>query len=298
MKLGAFSQFFFVVFFMLIHMPLANAQDATALKARYATLSSQLAHNQFQRPLYLESSESSGNLKGDVYALIEQPYSVAGPALQGMDHWCDILILHLNIKSCRASKPKAADMLSLRVGRKYDQPLEDAYLFEFIFKVVTAKADYLQVVLNAKDGPLGTNNYRIVLEAVEIDPRRSFLHLSYSYFSGRTARAATYVYLATIGRDKRGFSIVEHKSNGQPSYIGSTRGVVERNSMRCYLAIEAYLNALSLPGPQQVERRLNDWYSGVERYPIQLHEISRSEYLEMKHKEMRRQQMQAISVVR
>jgi hypothetical protein len=95
-------------------------------------------------------------------------------------------------------------------------------------------------------------------------------------------------YLATIGRDKVGFSIVAKKSDGQPVYIGGTRGVVERNTMRYYLAIEAYLAALSVPPGKQLESRLSAWYAGVERYPLQLHELDRDEYLAMKRKEIRR----------
>ena len=54
-------------------------------------------------------------------------------ALQSADHWCDILILHLNVKRCRTSSgtPK---MLSLNVGRKFDQPIEDAYELEFAYQ--------------------------------------------------------------------------------------------------------------------------------------------------------------------
>lgn len=278
------------VFCMLASTSLAYAQDAATLKAHHAALRGKLAHNQFQRPLYLESSESTDELKGDIYALIEQPYSLVGPALQGMNHWCDILILHQNVKHCRTSAPRTGDTLSLNIGRKFDQPLANAYLFEFLYKVVSVKTDYLQVVLNAQEGPLGTSRYRIMLEVVALDPQRSFLHMSYSYSYGTAARLATQAYLTTIGRSKVGFSIVGHKANGRPVYIRSTRGVVERNSMRCYLAIEAYLGALSAPASQQIEKRFNDWYAGIERYPVQLHEIERGEYLSMKRKEIRRQQ--------
>jgi hypothetical protein len=68
------------------------------------------------------------------------------------------------------------------------------------------------------------------------------------------------------------------------------RGVVERNTMRYYLAIEAYLGALSAPAREQLEKRLNDWHAGVERYPMQLHELERGEYFDMKRKEVKRQQ--------
>lgn len=270
--------------------PLAHAQDAAALKARHTALRAALASNQFQRPLYLESNQTSDALEGDIYALIEQPYAVVGPALQGMDHWCDILILHLNVKSCRASTAQAGDTLNVHIGRKYAQPLANTHPVHFLYKVVAARPDYLQVVLNAEKGPLGTKHYRIMLEVAALDAKRSFLHLSYSYAYGMAARIAMQGYLATIGRDKVGFSIVERKAQGQPVYIGNVRGVVERNTMRYYLAIEAYLGALSAPAPQQREKRLNDWYAGGERYPLQLHELERDEYLNMKRKEIQRQQ--------
>ena len=267
----------------------AQAQDAAALRARHAALGERLANNPFQRPLHLESSERSNDLKGDAYALIDQPYAVVGPALQGMGAWCEILILHLNVKRCQASTPPAGDTLSLNIGRKSDQPVADAYRFEFLYKLVSAQPDYLQVTLNAEDGPLGTSHYRIVLEVVAIDARRSFLHMSYAYAYGVTARMAMQAYLATVGRDKLGFSVVGTRPDGRPTFIGGTRGVVERNTMRYFLAIEAYLATLSVPAPQQLDKRLNAWFNAVERYPLQLHELERDEYLDMKRREIRRQ---------
>ena len=86
--------FAFVLSFALV-VP-AFAQDAASLKAKHDAIPEKLAANPFKRPLALESTQSSGDLKGDVYAVVDQPFSVVGPALQGMDHWCDLLILHLN----------------------------------------------------------------------------------------------------------------------------------------------------------------------------------------------------------
>lgn len=263
----------------------AQAQDAAALKARHSELRDKLANNQFQRPLYLESSQTSGDLRGDVYAVVDQPFAVVLAAMQGIDHWCDILILHLNVKMCTAAPQVPGSVLRLNVGRKIDQPIEDAYQVDFDYKTTAVSASFLRVQLNAESGPLGTKNYRIVLEAIPIDDRHSFLHMAYSYAYGFAARMAMEGYLGTIGRDKVGFSIVGQK-DGQPVYIGNVRGVLERNTMRYYLAIEAYLNA---PQPNQTEKRLNDWFSSVERYPQQLHELGRNEYLEMKHREVQRQ---------
>ncbi|MDP9140206.1 MAG: hypothetical protein M3O62_05355 [Pseudomonadota bacterium] len=276
-------------FLVLAGLPAAHAQDATALQARHADLLLSLDSNPFQRPIHLESSDVDDRLAGDIYARIDQPYAVVGPALQDMAHWCDILILHQNVKHCMASADEK-NTLNLSVGRKHDQPLGDAFQFEFQYAVIAADADYLQIELHARQGPIGTSDYRIMLEVAALDARRSFLHLSYGYNSGVMARAVMRSYLATVGRDKVGFSLVEPSAPEAPVYVGGTLGVIERNTMRYYLAIEAYLGALSVSVPEQIEKRLNDWHSGIERYPRQLHELERSEYLDMKRREIRRQQ--------
>ena len=274
---------------MLVTAP-SVAQDAASLRARFGTLTQELSNNQFQRPLYLESSESPNDLKGEIYATLDHPFSAVGPALQGVGHWCEILILHLNVKDCQASGAGPADTLSVVIGKKYDQALEDAYRVDFTYKVGAATADYLRVQLNAEAGPVGTKNYRIIFEAVPVDAKRTFVHMSYAYGYGMAARVAMQAYLATVGRSKVGFSVVGQKADGKPVYIGNVRGVVERNTMRYFLAIESYLGALSAPPAQRVEQRLRDWYAAIERYPVQLHEMERNEYIDMKRRELKRQQ--------
>lgn len=268
----------------------ALAQDAVALRNKHASLHEQLANNQFGRALAIESIETSGNLKGDVYAVAGQPYAVVGPALQGMDHWCEILMLHQNVKGCTWQGSGASSMLNVAIGRKFDQPLADAHKGEFAYRVITSAPDYLQVQLNADSGPLGTKDYRILLEAMPIDAKTSFVHMSYSYGFGMAAQVAMQGYLATLGRSKIGFSIVDHKSDGTPVYADNVRGVIERNAMRYYLAIDAYLATLSVPPAEQAEKRIRTWIASVERYPKQLHEMEPEEYLAMKRKELARQQ--------
>jgi hypothetical protein len=74
--------------------------------------------------------------------------------------------------------------------------------------------------------------------------------------------------------------------------------VVERNTMRYYLAIEAYLGALSAPPRARLEKRLHDWFAASERYPRQLHEMKRNDYLDMKRREYQRQQRDAAAALR
>lgn len=269
----------------------ALQQDAGLLLQRHGELREQLANNPFQRPLVVESSDVSGQLKGEIYAELEQPFAVAAPQLQTMAQWCDVLILHLNIKSCRPSSVSAVETLKISIGSKSEQSLQEAYPFDFLYQVNSNQPDFLQVQLLAADGPLGTSNYDIELQLVALDEQRSFVHLSYSYNYGLAASAAMRGYLATRGRDKVGFSITGTGNDGQPIYQGGVLGVVERNTMRYYLALEADLGASSGTAAEQQEQRLNDWHSAVERYPRQLHELERGEYLDMKHKEISRQQM-------
>ena len=274
-----------------------QAQDASALRARYASLRGPLGSSPFQRPIVLESTQSDTGLKGDIYAIVAQPYSVVGPALQGMDHWCDILILHLNVKSCRAQGAGADSILNLTIGAKFDQPPADAYRLAFNYSVAANTADYLQVLLKADAGPVGTKDYRVVLEATPLSATSSFVHMSYAYAYGSLARIATQGYLATIGRDKVGFSVIGSQADGSPVYIGNVRGIVERNTMRYYLAIEAYLDTTALPAAQQAEGRLRAWFKAVERYPRQLHEMDREEYLSMKRRELAQPSSAAIGVL-
>ena len=144
--------------------------------------------------------------------------------------------------------------------------------------------------LNADAGPLGTHDYRIVLEAIPLKNGQTFIHLSYSYAYGLAGRLAMKAYLGTSGSDKVGFTVAGTQDGGQPLYIGGIRGVVERNTIRYYLAIEAFLGALSEPSKTQPEKRFRDWFAASERYPRQLHEMEQGAYLDMKRKEYRRQQ--------
>jgi hypothetical protein len=268
----------------------AQPQDsaaAAALRARHAALQAELASNAFQRPLHLASTQSDDSLKGEVHAVVPHPFASVGPALQVRENWCDILILHLNVKQCRATP---AGGLSIHIGKKFDQPLADTYRVDFGYKVAARGDDHFQIQLTAPEGPLGTRDYRIVIEAVPLDNARTFVHMSYSYRYGMAARMAMQAYLGTLGSDKVGFSVVGRRPDGQPLYVGNVRGVVERNTMRYYLAIESFLNARSAPPGQQQAKRLKDWFAATERYPRQLHEIDENVYLEMKQKELRRQQ--------
>ena len=271
--------------------PDISAASTLSLRNKYAELDNLLHNNQFQRTLYLNSVQSSNVLKGEIYAVVDYPFATVNAALNNPAHWCDLLILHINIKYCHASNNKAGTVLDMSLGRNYPQPLADTYHVEFNYHGVITTPDYFAVELNAREGPLGTHDYRIWIEATPITNGRTFLHFTYEYAFGLTGRLAMQGYLATLGRNKIGFTVTGKQPSGQPIYIQGVRGVVERNTMRYYLAIDAYLATLAAQPEDQLEERLQHWYSAIDQYAPQLHEVERNDYLEMKRKEYRRQQV-------
>lgn len=283
---------FVLVVFALMSLTLGALSwaddNAPALRDKYDALAPQLKSNVFNRPIHLDSEETSNTLKGDIYAVVDYPFATVNRAFndpqQGPANWCEVLILHLNTKYCRASAGGNGATISMNVGKKTEQELGDTYRVQFNYRSVATNPDYFQVDLSAATGPLSTKDYRIVLEAVDIGKGHTFLHLTYSYGFGTAGRIAMKTYLATIGSAKVGFT----KASGD--YIGGVRGLVERNTMRYYLAIDAYLASLALPADTRVDQRFATWFDATEQYSRQLHELDRQEYLQMKKNEYQRQQ--------
>lgn len=267
----------------------AAAAPAAPLQARYAALKGELQHNAYNRPVHLESTEGAGTISGDIFALVDQPFALAGNAMNDPSEWCGILILHLNTKYCRPAVSASGTVLRVSIGKKFDQTMEQAYRVDFNYRLLAQTSDYQHIQLSAAEGPMGTSNYRIGFEAVPADDTHTFIRMSYSYSYGVLGRFAMQAYLATVGRNKVGFTITGHDAAGAPEYIGGMRGVVERNTMRYFLAIEAFLGAAGLTADARMEKSLNDWFTAVEHYPRQLHEMEKADYLEMKRKEIARQ---------
>lgn len=257
-----------------------EAGSASALRATYAAHRAEMDQNKFGVPLRLQSAQTSDALQGDIHALLDQPFDKVQAALASPESWCDILILHPNVKQCRlnAGESDGEPSLMVNLGRS-ELPVR------FSYKAAKAP-DYLDVRLGAPKGPFGTTDYRIRLEAAPTDAQHTIVHLAYSHRYGLRAKLAMQAYFGTLGRGKVGFSVVGKDEQGQPVYISDLRGGLERNAMRYYASIESYLFALSAPPPEQLERRLRHWFEYTERYPLQLQE--EPGYLDLKRSEARR----------
>ncbi len=107
---------------LLLQLPAGAAAEglqvagAAGLRDKLTTLGPALSNNQFKGPLYLESTESSKALQGDVYATVNFPFASVSAALNDAGHWCDVLILPFNVKQCRAKNLASGWSIELAIG--------------------------------------------------------------------------------------------------------------------------------------------------------------------------------------
>lgn len=267
-----------------------ESDPAASLRDRYVALSDQLEQSPIQQGLYLESTESARASRGDLYAVVDYPFATVSDAFTNPENWCEALILHLNIKYCHADTEDERTVLSVAIGKKTEQPLSETHRIKFRYDVTLSGTEYMAVKLDARKGPLGTRNYHFALELIALEGEQSFLHIEYSYSHGLMARLAMRLYLATSGSAKVGFTRVGGENGQPPHLVGGMRGALERNTMRYYLALEAFLSAVATPAPQRFEESLERWFTATERYALQLHEVDHDDYITMKRNEYLRQQ--------
>jgi hypothetical protein len=222
------------------------------------------------------STQSSGELGGTLHAVVDMPFRRMLAALSDAAAWCAVLILDPNVHRCR---PRG-DRIDVEFG-------ESNTAVAFTFQRAAGQDEYMQVRLTAPSGPLGTKDYAIAFEAAPLDAGRSLVHLTFSHRFGVAARIAMAAYFNTVGRNKVGFTVVDRDGAGQPVYVRDLRGGLERNMMRYYFGILAYLDSLSAPAGQQADRRVRTWLAFTQRYPLQLGEDIG--YFERKSPEVRQQ---------
>jgi hypothetical protein len=107
-------------------------------------------------PICLNSEYKNERISGELSGMIEHPFEIAAAAFRSGGNWCDIMLLHLNVKYCRASENGADQILTVFLGRKYHQPLESAYCGEYGYRVLEDGPDYFKVALTSDSGPLQT----------------------------------------------------------------------------------------------------------------------------------------------
>ncbi len=278
---------FFTLFICMTVPALAwsNVDGAGQLTHYYQQMQLETAESAFKLPLNIHSSEIDNRLSADVYGLISRPFDSVATALTNPASWCDFMPLNLNIKSCTSQQQTAGQtLLTFYAGRKYYEAPEAAYQLSYYYQLAAADSDYMKVILNAEQGPFGTNDYLIEVEAMPVGAN-TFVRIHSSYQTSLRSRLGTQAYLSTLGRDKVGFSVQGKTAAGEPVFIRGIRGIIERNVMRYYLALKAFLDTAHLAYGERFESRINTWFDLSEKFTTQLHELERSEYLQAKRRE-------------
>lgn len=258
--------------------------DAGKLRSSYQQLNEPLENNIYGIPIYLKSNGDNGTRHGEVYSIIYHPFAVVRNALATPANWCDIVPLHLNVKACTYRQINGECRLNFYSGRKFYEKADDVYQVNYLYTLISNEEDYFSIRLNAVEGPLDTRDYNITVEAIPLTDSSTFLHFSYSYEQGIVTSLAMSTYFMTLGLGKIGFSVVD-EDDGEPVYVTGIRGVIERNSMRYYFAIQSYLDTLNIPMADRFEARLGKWFDLTEKHHEQLYEMNKNEYLEYKRKE-------------
>ena len=261
------------------------APGGKELTEKYNSIKTALEKNRFGIPLYLESIEEGSYSRVDIYGIFEHSFDDMSDALKIPANWCDIAILHMNIKASTCTEQADQWHITLYSGLKSYQPPEDASAINYRFRVLSQQPDYLHISFLADEGPLYTNNNSLRFEVAHLDKRTAFVHFSFSCNYTRSGRMAINTYFSTIGRNKKGFSIVATDIKGNPVYVSGLRGAVERNAVRYYFALQTYMDSIKLPFEQRFEKRINQWHDLTSRYPIQLYELDKEEYLANKRRE-------------
>ena len=280
-----------VLLLLLAGIPLTawgGESGALRLQNRYQELRDLAQRGPFGAPLSVQSEVRSDQVSAEVYGIIEHPFEEVKAALSTPASWCEFAPLHLNVKACTFQMKSHETLLTLYVGRKYYQSPEAASSQSYQFAVHTGEPGFLSVALSAPHGLFGTTAHRLQLEAAGMEGR-TVVALRSSYVPSVVTRLATAIYLATAGRKRVGFSREDAGPDGSPRHVKGFRGLVERNAMRYYLALEAFLDMQSVPPAHRFEARINAVYDMVEQYPTQFRDMGKAEYLDVKRRERENQ---------
>lgn len=266
-------------------------QGEYILRDTYHRNMARLAANSFGLPLFLESFERDARVHVDVYGMFDYPFSSVVTVLKVPANWCDIVSLHPNVKACTYRELPGTWLMTFYIGRKVYQSPEETRQVVYHYRNMDQQQGYLNVILSADEGPLGTKDHRMRFEALALEDGKTFVHVSYSYNGSVALHIAEKVYFATLGRGKVGFTTTGTDRNGNPVYIGGPRGALERSAVRYYLAIQAFMNVLRYPEENRFSMRISEWYDLTARHRKQLFDLDKEDYLAHKTKEHKDQEM-------
>ncbi|MEW6584751.1 MAG: hypothetical protein AB1442_03960 [Nitrospirota bacterium] len=257
----------------------------------YHDIGAKLEKNSFGFPLYIESFDQAGRLQADAYGIIAHPFGSVLNALRVPANWCNIASLLPDVKACTYEEQPRTWQMTFYSGDTSRQSSGYADQFTYQCRTVEQRDGYLGIVLSAAEGPFGTTNHRMMFEAMPLNGERTFVHVRYAYNYGFLVRVAKTLFSAIPGRGKTGFTVKGIDGKGNPVYVDGPRGAIERNAVKCYMAIQSFVDTLSFPEVSRFEMMISTWYDLASRFRKQLLEMDKKDYIASKTEEHRKQVM-------
>lgn len=258
------------------------------LSGRYPELQEAARRGPFGLPLQVYSEERETLVSADIHGIIDQPFRALAATFTEPGGWCDFLVLNPNIKTCTFRREAQETFLTLYIGSKSYRAPESATEQVYRFLVRARQPEYAAISLTAPQGMLGTTAHRFEFEAGSV-AGKTVVALSSSFEPSMLSKLLTGIYLSTLGRERIGFSRAATEPGVPAGYVRGVKGMIERNVMRYYLALKAFLDAGDLPAGRQFEARASLAYDLMDLYPAQLRQMDKSEYLDIKFREHRNQ---------
>jgi hypothetical protein len=254
----------------------------------YQELQEAARRGPFGFPLQVRSEERGDLVIAEALGIMDHPPQAFREAVTEPAPWCDFIPLNLNIKACTIRWDGKEPRLTLYIGGKGYLAPEWASQQPYRFTVRARESEYMSVSLSALQGFMGTKTHQLDFETASV-AEKTMVALRSSYEQSAASKLATAIYLATLGRDKVGFSRERVGPDGQANFVKGAQGIIERNLMRYYLILKAFLDTQKLPGNRRFDTLISAFYDLMERYPAQLHEMERAEYLDVKRRERQNQ---------
>ena len=262
--------------------------ERESLIDKYHKIEKELKKSSSAIPFYLESSMSNNASHVDIYGTIKYPFDIVENELQLPTDWCDIVLLHINVRACTYKKVNDKWLLTLYHVKKFQDPLADADQMKFEYRI-TQQLGFFAISLSAREGPFSTKDHQIGLEVLPLDESRTFIHLRYSFRYNPLGYFLMKSYFSIFGGGRIGFSVIGTDRDGNPVYMGGLMGAIESDVLRYYLAILAYMDTLKIPIEQRFEKRMSQWYDLTAQYKRQLFKMEKEEYLTRKRQDQENQ---------
>jgi hypothetical protein len=264
-------------------------KQAESLIAIYHQIQERITKSPLVLPIHLETRVENNFSEVDIYGVVDYPFATIQKEFSKPRDWCDMIILHPNIRACTYSGTDSGWVLTLHNVNRYDQTITEAYQLYFKYNIISGTQSYVDMSMVADKGPFNSSDHKFRIRAAALDGKRSFVHLSYSYRYSPLQYIAIKSYIALFGTKRAGFSVESFTEENGPVYVSGVKGSIERNVMRYYLAILAYFDALKYPPEQRFEKRLSGWINLSDRYQRQFPRIEHTKYFENKRADLKNQ---------